>query len=346
MLHPTQIIRVFIDGEFHHITKYQMVYKEKSNPVVKFQLGRTAIQTEDFNLCACFVPECYEKDIVEFTYNDVTRAGVVRNSPDDFGFVIDTMDQGIFPMVNCSDWRVCGDLYTSPDMLEFLDDLYSNAAQEEQVSEPTSEKEPGPLPETKEPEPCVEDVVGTLFTEEDLAFEHEVSNEPVKTDSRFPGGHPWVNKGFDQNKVFVFTDGAALENPGPAGAGIVIKSGSFEYMHSEPLGNFRTNNYAEMMAAILALDMIPENCAVTLSSDSQYLVNGFAKGWLKNWKKNGWVSSSGTPVKNRDLWEKLDALNQKHRISWQWIKGHDGHPENELCDQLANQAALKNRQTA
>ena len=96
----------------------------------------------------------------------------------------------------------------------------------------------------------------------------------------------------------------------------------------------------ELTAAVIALGELKEPCEVELTTDSQYLVKGMTE-WVSGWVKKGWISSSKEPVKNQDLWKALLKMSEKHRISWNWVKGHAGHPENERCDQLANQALLK-----
>ena len=120
------------------------------------------------------------------------------------------------------------------------------------------------------------------------------------------------------SKVTIFTDGAARGSEG------------FEKT---------SNNRMELMAAIVGLEALNRPCTVDLYSDSQYLINAFEKGWLMNWKRNGWRTAGKEPVKNRDLWERLLAAAGPHDVSWHWVKGHDGHPENERCDALATSAA-------
>ncbi len=138
--------------------------------------------------------------------------------------------------------------------------------------------------------------------------------------------------------VEIFTDGACENNPGPGGWGAIIKAGSVqrELSGGEP---DTTNNRMEMIGAIEALKCLDDRCQVVLTTDSQYLRNGITK-WIHGWKKNGWRTSDKKPVKNKDLWVDLDELNQKHEIEWKWVRGHNGHPENERCDELARNAIL------
>jgi len=143
------------------------------------------------------------------------------------------------------------------------------------------------------------------------------------------------------NEVIIYCDGSCWPNPGgPGGYGAVLIYGKHR---KEISGGVQasTNNRMELMAAIRALSELNRPCQVTLYSDSQYVVNG-ATRWAKAWKKRDWKTSDGLPVKNRDLWEALLVLSSQHFIEFQWVRGHNGHPENELCDQLAGQAAKGN----
>ena len=135
--------------------------------------------------------------------------------------------------------------------------------------------------------------------------------------------------------VQIFTDGACRGNPGPGGWGVLLRFGSEE---KTLFGGEQdtTNNRMELTAVIEALGALKRPCDVTLTSDSTYVLKGIQE-WMPNWKKRGWKTASKKPVKNVDLWKKLDVLIVEHKIDWQWVKGHSGHPENELADQLANQ---------
>ncbi|MFZ7276248.1 ribonuclease HI [Avibacterium endocarditidis] len=137
--------------------------------------------------------------------------------------------------------------------------------------------------------------------------------------------------------IEIFTDGSCLGNPGAGGIGVLLRYKQHEKQISK--GYFQTtNNRMELRAVIEALASLKEPCQVTLHSDSQYMKNGITK-WIFNWKKNNWKSGTGKPVKNQDLWLLLDNETQRHQIHWQWVKGHSGHRENEICDQLAKQGA-------
>jgi len=134
--------------------------------------------------------------------------------------------------------------------------------------------------------------------------------------------------------VEIFTDGACRGNPGPGGWGALLRYGGRE---KELCGGEAqtTNNRMELMAAIRALESLKRSCSVELTTDSSYVRNGIME-WLPNWKKRGWKTAAKKPVKNADLWQRLDRAAQAHRISWHWVKGHSGHPENEHADMLAN----------
>lgn len=134
--------------------------------------------------------------------------------------------------------------------------------------------------------------------------------------------------------VEIFTDGACRGNPGPGGWGALLRYGKHE---KELYGGEAdtTNNRMELMAAISALESLTRACKVTLTTDSSYVRNGITQ-WLPNWKKRGWKTADRKPVKNVDLWQRLDRAVQAHDISWHWVKGHSGHPENERADRLAN----------
>ncbi len=137
--------------------------------------------------------------------------------------------------------------------------------------------------------------------------------------------------------VEIYTDGACKGNPGPGGWGVLLRMGRHEKELSggEP---DTTNNRMEMTAVIRALTALSGPCAVTLHTDSRYVIDGITK-WIFGWQKRGWTNASKEPVKNRDLWEELLAATARHTITWQWVKGHDGHPENERVDRLASLAA-------
>lgn len=138
------------------------------------------------------------------------------------------------------------------------------------------------------------------------------------------------------HKVEIFTDGACRGNPGPGGWGVFMRYNGHE---KKIWGAERetTNNRMELLAAINALKNLNRSCHIELTTDSQYVRNGITR-WLTQWKKNGWRTSDKKPVKNIDLWQELDAAVLQHHITWHWVKGHSGHRENEIADQLANHA--------
>ena len=137
-------------------------------------------------------------------------------------------------------------------------------------------------------------------------------------------------------EVELFTDGACRGNPGPGGWGVLLR---FQGSEKELCGaeSATTNNRMELLAAIKGLETLNRKCRVILTTDSQYVKNGITQ-WLDKWKANGWKTSGKKPVKNMDLWQRLDKAASDHIVEWHWVKGHSGHQENERVDQLANQA--------
>lgn len=142
--------------------------------------------------------------------------------------------------------------------------------------------------------------------------------------------------------ITIFTDGSCLGNPGPGGWATILRFGEHQ---KEMSGGFKltTNNRMEMLAVIEGLENLTETCQVDLYTDSQYVRNAVEKGWLKNWHKNGWKTANKKPVKNKDLWTRMQPQLDKHTVSFHWVKGHSGHPENERCDHLARHAASQPR---
>jgi len=138
------------------------------------------------------------------------------------------------------------------------------------------------------------------------------------------------------NTVEIFTDGACRGNPGPGGWGALLRYNGVEReLYGYQL--LTTNNQMELMAAIQALETLKRPCDVILTTDSQYVRQGITE-WLAGWKRKGWKTAAGKPVKNQELWQRLDVASAQHKIDWRWVKGHSGHAENERVDQLANQA--------
>lgn len=145
-------------------------------------------------------------------------------------------------------------------------------------------------------------------------------------------------------RVTIFTDGAARGNPeGPGGYGTILQ-------YIDPQGNMHereysagykktTNNRMELMAAIIGLEALTKSCQVDLYSDSKYVIDAFNQHWIDNWLKKNWKKSDGKAVKNVDLWTRLLKAKEPHEVTFHWVKGHDGHPENERCDTLATTAA-------
>lgn len=139
-------------------------------------------------------------------------------------------------------------------------------------------------------------------------------------------------------ELFAWTDGACSGNPGPGGWGVLMRAmdGNRVVKQRELQGGEAdtTNNRMELMAAISALEALSRDSAITITTDSAYVKNGVT-GWIHGWKRNGWRTADRKPVKNVDLWQRLDAAQARHRVTWKWIKGHAGHAENERADELA-----------
>ena len=140
-------------------------------------------------------------------------------------------------------------------------------------------------------------------------------------------------------KTEIFTDGACRGNPGPGGWGAILRYGDTE-KRLNGCATVTTNNRMELLAAIEALAALTRPSEVQLTTDSKYLQDGITK-WVAKWKLNGWKTSNKQVVKNKDLWERLDKLAMIHTVDWHWVKGHSGHRDNELADQLANAAIDK-----
>jgi ribonuclease HI len=139
-------------------------------------------------------------------------------------------------------------------------------------------------------------------------------------------------------KVIIYTDGACTGNPGPGGYGVVLQ---YRGVRKELSGGFRltTNNRMEIMAAIVGLRALKHRCSVTIYTDSQYLRDSIMKGWAKRWRANGWKRNKKDKAVNPDLWEQLLSLCEQHEVTFEWVRGHSGNPENERCDELAVRAA-------
>ena len=137
-------------------------------------------------------------------------------------------------------------------------------------------------------------------------------------------------------RIEIFTDGACSGNPGPGGWGAILRyNGTTRELSGGEADT--TNNRMELTAATEALEALKERCTVDLFTDSNYVRDGIS-GWIKGWKKNGWKTAAKKPVKNVELWQALDAANARHDVTWHWVKGHAGHPENERADELAREA--------
>lgn len=153
------------------------------------------------------------------------------------------------------------------------------------------------------------------------------------TPTAAPGGTP------AEGRVEIFTDGACSGNPGPGGWGALLRYGP----HEKELSGFAphtTNNRMELLAAIHALEALTRPCQVSLTTDSSYVMQGITR-WIHAWKQRNWRKREGGMVENPDLWQRLDAANQRHGVTWNWVRGHNGHTENERADKLAREAIRK-----
>lgn len=142
-------------------------------------------------------------------------------------------------------------------------------------------------------------------------------------------------------EVEIYTDGACSGNPGPGGWGAVLLSGG-RMKELSGFAPYTTNQRMELLGAVEALTALKVACAVTLYSDSAYLINAFRQDWFERWEKNGWLNARKQPVENQDLWKELLRLSRKHKITWVKVKGHAGDKWNERCDELAREEILKN----
>lgn len=144
-------------------------------------------------------------------------------------------------------------------------------------------------------------------------------------------------------KVTLYSDGASRGNPGPGGYGTILQyTDRAGVLHEKEISEgFRetTNNRMELMGVIAGLEALLRPCSVDVWSDSQYVIKAFNDRWIDGWKKRGWKKADGKPVLNEELWKRLLLAAEPHEITWHWVKGHDGHPENERCDALATAAA-------
>ena len=150
--------------------------------------------------------------------------------------------------------------------------------------------------------------------------------------------YPNGSQSLPMPELFAFTDGACSGNPGPGGWGVVLQARNNQEIVKERQLNGgasdTTNNQMELMAAISALEALDRASVITIITDSAYVKNGIT-GWVNGWKRNGWRTSNKKPVKNVELWQRLDAAQDRHSVTWEWVKGHSGHRENERADELA-----------
>ena len=298
-------VRVWNDGEMLFPTVYSFVKKVGKPLKVRYVTNRVPIETTKFMMPVLYDGALmYEQDIISGKDVDTKKemTGVLKYSDELCCYAVFCAGK-CCPLMNVFEISVVGNTFENLDLLKNLP----------QKSADSEVKKPTPVPDTP----------------------------PVTKADAPKGKAPSGMDGIDKNKVVIYTDGSCVGNPGPGGAAYIIKSGSYYSQDSYPLPNETTNNICEITAAIRALKALPEGCNVTLHSDSQYVINAFAKGWLDNWMKNNWIKSDGKEVKNIPLWKELMEAAKPHKIDWVWVKGHDGNPDNELCDQLAVKASEK-----
>jgi ribonuclease HI len=184
-------------------------------------------------------------------------------------------------------------------------------------------------------------------------FQIPVTTEPLETttakpapavepQTQAPAPKKNTKKEPVEQKVIIYTDGGCMNNPGPGGYGVVLLYGK---KRKELSGGYRktTNNRMELMACLVGLNTLKFPCSVDLYSDSQYVVNGIRKGWARRWRANKWMRNQLEPAENADLWSQLLDLCDRHRVQFNWVRGHAGNRENERCDQLATQAASRSK---
>jgi ribonuclease HI len=188
---------------------------------------------------------------------------------------------------------------------------------------------------------------GFATIEEARAFIREPPSEYTKRpakrkkiDSRTKGDFFLQPSASSMDRIVIYTDGSSLGNPGPGGYGVVIPSLEDGLELSRGF-RLTTNNRMELLACIVGLEQFEEPSAISLHSDSRYVVNGITKGWAAKWQRNGWKKSTGKKALNVDLWKRLLALCERHDVNFVWVKGHAGNPGNERCDRLATQAAAQ-----
>lgn len=189
------------------------------------------------------------------------------------------------------------------------------------------------------------DLIGVWFGSENVKFTYiEDSGQHITYDCKTKEFYVWMKETTRSpvDSIWeIFTDGACKGNPGVGGWGAIVRNSA--HIEQESYGGEQntTNNRMEMTAAIVAIEMLPPSSKATVSTDSKYLMDGITK-WIHGWKRKNWISTSGEPVKNIDLWKRLDKAMESHKIDWVWVKGHNGHPENERADKLANKGCKLN----
>lgn len=305
-------VRVWNDGEMLFPTVYSFVKKVGKPLKVRYVTNRVPIETTKFMLPVLYDGMLmYEQDIISCKEADTRKevAGLLKYSDELCCYVVLCAGK-CYPLMNLFDISILGNNFENAVLMNDLSQKISVVGERSAADEKKTET-----------------------PKDDSSVQAKPAMSKGTLDHKFDG--------LDKDNVIVYTDGSCIGNPGPGGAAYIIRSGSFYHQDAFSLPDETTNNICEITAAIRALKALPEGCKVTLHSDSQYVINAFTKGWLKSWMKNSWIKSDGKGVKNIPLWKELLEAAQPHNVNWVWVKGHDGNPDNELCDQLAVEASGK-----
>lgn len=360
MLKSLNNIRVWSNGSMHYPVAFSINHSFNATATLTFSLNGTRLEVKEFMLpifetptADPFRPEItYEQDILlcKTHYNGPLHyvAGVASCDDQRFAVMVTTAAGDYIPLFACEVVDNLGNTYENPDALA----KGTTIADQKNADLATSESAAScPQPQAMfSPNKAVSSeqrrVPASISKEKPISSGHAAPNV-VNVPDNFASNNSekWFEQGFDPEAVNVFTNGACIGNPGPAGAAYFIQSRDFFYHHAEVLIHSKdkpkTNNIAELTSVCMALSQLPFGCAVTVYSNSKYVVDAHNQGWLSKWQKNDWLNSSGTPVANDDLWKRLLELETAHDINWVWGKDHAGNKNCTICDSLAVSAAKK-----
>lgn len=306
-----QMLRMYANKELHYPTSYEVVQNPVAGKIkIRFRAESGEIlecRPEDaMPFTGRFISEIplYVGDILRFKHGGITMYGVIRAKEDHSDYVIQTCchtdNVTLDFCLSSCSTLLCGNVHETPNATRMLLDVI--------VDVHTQPQSAAAVPE--------------IVNITDIDFDDDMSCE-------------------DNANIIIYTDGCCLSNPGGDGGWAYVRiEDGITHAHSGYLPE-TTNNIAELTAVIEALKSVEgKKRNITIHSDSQYVIKAFNDGWLKNWKKYGWVTSSGDAVKNIGLWTELDVLSRKHNCTWVWVKGHANNRYNEMCDKMAGQAAL------